>query len=41
MSIENPKSLLLIQDSLILAHGNDENVLSALAFANNSVAKNI
>ena len=39
MSIENPESLLLIQDSLILAHGNDENVLSALAFANNSVAK--
>ena len=39
MSIENPEKLLFIQDSLILACGDDERVLAALAVANNSVAK--
>ena len=39
MAIEKPENLLLIQDSLILAHGDDKNVLAALAVANNSVAK--
>ena len=39
MSIENPEKLLSIQDSLILARGDDERVLAALATANNSVAK--
>jgi len=39
MSIENPEKLLSIQDSLILARGNDNGVLAALAIANNSVAE--
>ena len=39
MSIENPEKLLFIQDSLILARGNDDGVLAALAIANNIVAK--
>jgi len=39
MSIENPEKLLSIQDSLILARGDDERVLAALAAANNNVAK--
>ena len=39
MSIEDPEKLLSIQDSLILARGNDEGVLAALAVANNNVAK--
>ena len=39
MSIENPEKLLSIQDSLILARGNDEGVLAALAIANNNVAE--
>ena len=39
MAIEKPENLLLIQDSLILAHGDDKIVLAALAVANNSVAK--
>ena len=39
MSIENPEKLLSIQDSLILARGNDNGVLAALAIANNSLAE--
>tara|TARA_B100000287_G_scaffold13464_1_gene13672 strand:+ start:150 stop:761 length:612 start_codon:yes stop_codon:yes gene_type:complete len=39
MSIENPEKLLSIQDSLILARGNNEAVLAALANANNKVAE--
>ena len=39
MSIEDPEKLLSIQDSLILARGNDEGVLAALAVANNNMAK--
>ena len=39
MSVENPEKLLSIQDSLILARGDDKSVLAALAVANNSVAK--
>ena len=39
MSTENPEKLLSIQDSLILARGNDDRVLAALAIANNSVAE--
>ena len=39
MSVENPEKLLSIQDSLILARGNDEGVLAALAVANNNMAK--
>ena len=39
MSIENPEKLLSIQDSLILARGNGNGVLAALAIANNSVAE--
>ena len=39
MSIESPEKLLSIQDSLILAYGDDEGILSALAVANNKVAK--
>ena len=39
MSIESPEKLLSIQDSLILARGNDNGVLAALAIANNSVAE--
>ena len=39
MSIENPEKLLSIQDSLILVQGNNEEVLVALAIANNSVAE--
>ena len=39
MSIESPEKLLSIQDSLILAHGDDEGILAALAIANNNVAK--
>ena len=39
MSIENPEKLLSIQDSLILARGDDESVFAALAVANNKVAK--
>ena len=39
MSIESPEKLLSIQDSLILAHGDDEGILAALVVANNNVAK--
>ena len=39
MSIENPEKLLSIQDSLIGVRGDDEEVLAALASANNSMAK--
>ena len=39
MSIESPEKLLSIQDSLILVWGDNEGVLSALAVANNNVAK--
>jgi len=39
MSMENPEKLLSIQDSLILARGNDNGVLAALAIANNSLAE--
>ena len=39
MSIESPEKLLSVQDSLILAHGDDEGILAALAVANNNVAK--
>ena len=39
MSIEDPKKLLSLQDSLILARGNDEGVLAALVVANNNMAK--
>ena len=39
MSMENPEKLLSIQDSLILARGNGNGVLAALAIANNSVAE--
>ena len=39
MSIESPEKLISIQDSLILAHGDDEGILAALAVANNNVAK--
>ena len=39
MSIESPEKLLSIQDSLILAHRDDEGILAALAVANNNVAK--
>ena len=39
MSLENPEKLLSVQDSLILVHGNDKGVLTALAIANNRVAE--
>ena len=39
MSIENPEKLLSLQDSLILARGDDKDVLATLAIANNNVAK--
>ena len=39
MSDENPEKLLSIQDSLILARGDNEDVLAALAIANYNVAK--
>ena len=39
MSIENPEKLLSIQDSLILARGDNKDILVVLAIANNNVAK--
>ena len=39
MSVENPDKLLSIQDSLIRVRGDDKGLLTALANANNNVAK--
>tara|TARA_Y100000590_G_C15490288_1_gene927458 strand:+ start:358 stop:969 length:612 start_codon:yes stop_codon:yes gene_type:complete len=39
MSIENPEKLLSIQDSLMQARGNDNEILAALAIANNNLAE--
>ena len=39
MSVENPDKLLSIQDSLIRVRGGDKGLLTALANANNNVAK--
>ena len=40
MSIEDPRSLLAIQDSLILDNKNNENIMDALVRANNNMGKN-
>jgi len=40
MSIEDPRSLLAIQDSLILDNKNNENIIDALVRANNNMGKN-
>ena len=40
MSIEDPRSLLAIQDSLILENKNNQNILDALMTANNNMGKN-
>ena len=39
MSIEDPRSLLAIQDSLILDNKNNQNILDALMTANNNMGK--
>ena len=40
MSIEDPRSLLAIQDSLILENKNNQNIMDALMTANNYKGKN-
>lgn len=40
MSIEDPRSLLAIQDSLILDNKNNQNIMDALMTANNNMGKN-
>ena len=40
MSIEDPRSLLAIQDSLILENKNNQNIMDALMTANNNMGKN-
>ena len=39
MSIEKPEALLSIQDSLLIARGNDQSVIKALVHAHNNIAK--
>ena len=39
MSIDNPETLLSIQDSLLIAKGSDQRIIDALVNANNNVAE--
>jgi len=39
MSIEDPETLLSIQDSLLIINGNDQNIIEALVIAHNNVAE--
>ena len=38
MSIEDPETLLSIQDSLLITNGNDQSIIEALVIAHNNVA---